>query len=136
MKTNRHRFDVHLSPCPPPSADNHDDHAAAAAAAAAAAVDTAVEAPSELSPVVQQEGEGEPSTTPAGTMRFLCGAGHPELVFKASLQQLKMLSGAATVANVTDMKAFFANERRRVIGTSDAEHHANLDAFVGPSAPR
>ena len=36
--------------------------------------------------------------------RFVCGAGHPQLVFLATLQELEILTGAICIANVTDMK--------------------------------
>jgi len=40
-----------------------------------------------------------------GQRRFVCGAGHPQLVFIASLDQLQQLTGPSTlIANVSNMK--------------------------------
>lgn len=56
-------------------------------------------------PVVEESGShSEASSSSSDAFRFVCGAGHPELVFLATLQELEILTGATCIANVTDMK--------------------------------
>eukprot|EP00750_Incisomonas_marina_P028572 INCI6771.1.p1 GENE.INCI6771.1~~INCI6771.1.p1 ORF type:complete len:1078 (-),score=170.54 INCI6771.1:118-3351(-) len=74
--------------------------------------------------------------------RFVCGAGHPQLVFLATLQELEILTGAICIANVTDMKDFFRSERQRVavsggvgVGAANTEAVPHT-SIVGGTSPR